>query len=468
MKIFDKLAKAFGAVSFTVSSIVAVYWMSDKARRRMYYLLSLFIVCVVFMSIVPLLLVLGRSSSSDIFCLNNAVARRQEDGPSLCVANGAALMVALLAVNYCWLLQSRSLYNRFFTTKKKGHRKHDPPYVFVMEILFIFGLPMVSFTIAWRGKYFGYSGNQSWCIFHSGVSSFTNTMLIQIPLIVCFVFGGYFTLMVMGKVIYLVYFGPASGRRNHHRRVGILNPAISPSGQGQGQGQVTPSGRINPLIRSARNLLGLLRGNNVGYENTADRGDRVVPMQMNSRDVNAGSANVHTADRNIARIHPGTSSAFPLAPEGGPQIDRQRNPNLAMASAVTGDSFLRRKNALRSAVSNTVEYNDRTPVAVAAQGSQSNAGSLAGNDQSRLERSSGSTGTDNGGLLPMVLPTNDNTRLQAAATASTNAAPFPPSATNANPPPPRRRVRCLPLLSSLRRRAVPCSGARARRRDAPG
>jgi hypothetical protein len=101
-------------------------------------------------------------------------------------------------------------------------------------------------------------------------------------------------------------------------------------------------------------------------------------MQVDRNNVvSAGGAinsNVHTAERNNARIHPGVSSAFPITPEAGrpgpgpgpgPQIERQQNPNVPAEeeryTTVRGFQYSRiqRPHSRRSRTRAPIEYRKR-------------------------------------------------------------------------------------------------------------
>jgi hypothetical protein len=72
--------------------------------------LVLFFAGTSFFATVLYVIVAARQPLKNTFCVNNAVPRRQQDGPSICVAQSVLVMYCGLACCLSWLMQALDLF----------------------------------------------------------------------------------------------------------------------------------------------------------------------------------------------------------------------------------------------------------------------------------------------------------------------------------------------------------------------
>jgi hypothetical protein len=92
-------------------------WLRDKHFRKKNYLL---ITHAIFMCLNALGIYATKlgNTPNEVYCLENAIARQQGDGPSLCTAQAAIVLFSYVGISLSWFLHCVELYVKIVLEKQ--------------------------------------------------------------------------------------------------------------------------------------------------------------------------------------------------------------------------------------------------------------------------------------------------------------------------------------------------------------
>jgi uncharacterized protein YybS (DUF2232 family) len=153
-KIYDDTVVIAPAVALPLVLAVIVIWASDKKKRKQGYLVLIFAstssVATIWLLVMAITKRAQGVSDDKLFCLNNAMTRRQSDGPSMCVVQGTVMAFSSLACSFTWMIQSLDLFIRLVLNWKSYNH-------FYYHMAFIFGISTILVSVGGAGGWIGYS-----------------------------------------------------------------------------------------------------------------------------------------------------------------------------------------------------------------------------------------------------------------------------------------------------------------------
>jgi hypothetical protein len=201
----DSALRISATISVPVILAVLIYWVTNKSLRENFTQMAMYMACVLPFSISLELLYL-QGSSDEVYCVNNAVTRAQEDGPSLCVANAAMFHFFTGAISFTWMLQAIEVYIKFSGKLKRSHQKRvlhfwNSRRGVCLRLVVTFLLPLILLIEVMYHQMFGYNGYFSFCVYREGVPIVEDMFRLGIPNVMCFIIGGYFLVPALRRIV---------------------------------------------------------------------------------------------------------------------------------------------------------------------------------------------------------------------------------------------------------------------------
>jgi hypothetical protein len=192
----DTIVDVALAIGLPLIVIVLFSLVADKQRREKQSLVVMFVFTAT-MDAFSMVLAQIVKHPIERFCVNNAVPRFQEDGPSLCIAEAVGIQYFLMSNTFAWLSLSVDLFLKVVMEWKS----YQGRTFFLINAAWIFGAPLVPLIMgAVRGIY-GYNGNQSWCFHRSGIDIKFTWMIFHLHLLIVTCLGFLLMIPVLWKII---------------------------------------------------------------------------------------------------------------------------------------------------------------------------------------------------------------------------------------------------------------------------